>query len=427
MNEAFLYYIWQFQLYNQNLLTTLDGKTVQVLHPGYRNTASGPDFSEARIKIGDTEWAGNVEIHVHAKDWYLHKHQNDAAFNTVILHVIAEGESDVELENKQTIPTLTLQNRIPKVLLENFKTLQQPKEFIPCERSIQSVSTFYIESWLETLVYQRLERKSTEWLELAENLKNDWNQVAFIAVARAMGFKLNAEPFRQLASNLPFQIILKNANNPHTITALVFGLAGFLEDDFNDIYFQSLKSEFQFYSKKYKLSSISKSQWKFGGARPYNFPTIRLAQTAAILSKSATFLQQCIEAQKVEDLINLFSVNPDFYWQTHMTFGKESKRDYSCLSENSIQLLLINAIIPAVFAFGIFKGDEDLKEKAINWLSAIDAESNSIVTNWKKVGIPAKFATQSQSLIELKSQYCDKFKCLNCVIGNQILRSSYGK
>lgn len=419
MTEDLLHFIWKFQLFNQPDLFTFSGEKIKVIHPGLPNTHAGPDFFNAKIKIGDTLWVGNLEIHVKTSDFRKHQHNVDKNYDNLILHVVYENDLPDLIFN---YPILELKNYIPKAIISIYNQFLIAKTWIPCENNLQQVNEINYSTWIQRLAIERLERKSKEVELLLTQFNNDWQQVLFIQLAKAFGFKINAIPFELWAKSLPYQLLLKHRNNPLQIDALVFGQAGFLDDAFsNDAYFSLLKTEYNFLKNKYELTPIDKHLWKFLRLRPRNFPTIRLAQISEIIKTQNNLFSAILDASSTKEIMKIFKVNVSEYWLTHFLFSQISRKINKPLGEKSAEILIINAIVPVMFAYSNFTAKEDLKEKALNILENVHAEENTIIKNWIKLGIKAKNAIESQGLLELKNEYCSQKKCLNCSIGNKIL------
>jgi len=423
LHEDFLIYIWQFQLFDQNIQTS-DGQNLQIIQAGERNHDSGPDFFNARIKIENTTWAGNVEIHINSSDWYKHNHQHDQAYDNIILHVVLNDDEAVYRKNKEKIPTLILHQRFNESILEKYTLFMESKKWIPCEELIGSVNYFELNSFLDALMMERIEQKSDLINNELKHLKLDFREVFYRKLARNFGFNINSTPFELLAKSLPLNILSKHKNDQFQIETLLFGQAGLLEASFRDNYPNILKREYSFLSKKYQLEPLNKKLWKFMRLRPANFPTIRIAQFAKILYKSSTDLTNLLETEKLSEIINLFRIETNEYWKDHYQFDTKSELRKKVLGISSINLILINTIIPFLFVYGQHRANEPLQQKALTWLEQIKAENNHIVNRFKSIGIKPQNAMQSQALLQLKSNYCKNKRCLECRIGHRILKES---
>ncbi len=421
MNEEFLYYLWTYRLIRSNLLSTA-GDVIDIISPGTRNTDSGPDFFNAMLKIGDTQWAGNVEIHVNSSDWLRHKHQNNPAYNNIILHVVYNDDIPVYRKSSELIPTLEVKSKFSKSILDNYKAFQDSKDSIPCHRMLHNIKHFDKLSWFDSLMAERLEKKSGEILSLLKLKKNNFLQVFYQRLARALGYIANAQAMEMLASSIPLNIISKHQDNLMQIEALLFGQSGLLSDSNNDKYPDELKKEYEFLKNKYNLVPLDGSIWRFMRMRPVSFPTIRISQFANIIYNSSGLLSNILESDKLHDVISLFSTSASPYWNNHYRFNTIAPGNSKKLGLASINIILINTIIPMIFVFGIMKNKYILQERALKWLSEMNPESNSIVREFKSVGLTGENAMQTQAMLQLKDNYCVKKRCLNCRFGHLLLK-----
>lgn len=423
MNEDLLQYIWQVGLFNSEDLKTTDGQPILILKRGRLNRDSGPDFSEARIRIGEADWVGNVEIHINSNDWYLHKHHLDAAYNNTVLHVVFNDQKTAQRLDGSFVPTFILNERIFPEVINHFALLKKSTQWIPCASLISKIDDFTKSQAIDRSLVNRLERKSDQIQHWLDACNNDWHSVFYYAIARSFGFGTNAQPFEELALRLPIHILGKHKNDAHQIEALIMGTAGFLNEVLIDDYHSNLRKEWLFLKKKYNLNSNEPSSFKLMRMRPGNFPTIRLAQLSSLIFKSHHLFALINELNEVKDIIKLFDVEASNYWQTHYVFGKESKKHSAELSQAARELLLINAVVPVLFVYGKNIGNENICNKAISILQYLSPENNAIISHWKELGLSAKSAFDSQALLEQKTQYCDKKQCLSCKIGHKILQA----
>ena len=423
MNEQFISYLWQNRLITGDLTLT-NGDTLRIVHPGVRNQESGPDFFNARLKIGATEWAGNVEIHLKSSDWTLHRHHEDKNYDTIILHVVLEDNNPVFYRNGQPIPTLEIADKFDVQLFERYQQMISGKGFIPCADSVSSCDDFVVLSWLENIAAERLIKRQKEIETLLEHTKNDWDTSYYIRFCRNFGFKVNAEPFEILGRTLPLLTLLKHADNRSYIEAILFGMAGLLDDDFEDEYPGTLQKEFEFFRKKYGLMAMEKHLWKFMRTYPGNFPTVRLSQLAEIVQNGGIRFSEILQTPDITKLKAMFQVKASSYWETHYRFGKTSSEKQKNLGENAANLLLINTIIPFIFVYGRIHRELSYCEKAIQFFQQLPPEDNVITRHWAQSGIKAANAMESQALIHLKQNYCTAKKCLQCRIGDYLLRST---
>jgi hypothetical protein len=421
MTEDLLHYIWRFQRF-MGTLTTVEGKSLEIKYTGIYNTNAGPDFLEAKVCIGSTLWAGNIELHLRSSDWYQHKHHLDNAYDNIILHVVYEHDKDILDKNGNEVETLELKNFIDQELLDTYQRFIKNKDWIPCVGALGSVDEFIVSNWLESVAFERLQKKVEDIFGKLTLYKNNWEQVFYETIARNFGFNLYAEAFELLAKSLPLTYIAKHKNNLFQIEALLFGQAGFLDRTFKDEYPNKLKTEYDYLSKKFGLQPIANHLWKFLRNRPANFPTIRIAQFAYLLHRSSALFSKIIECDSVGQLRALFDFSCSDYWKNHYTFDVLSPYASKKPGKTTINLLLINTVVPFVFAYGKQKDDSRYIEKALDYLDELPAEKNSIIDNYKKYGLTAKNARQSQAMIQLYKFYCLPKSCLKCSIGDQILK-----
>ncbi|MEO5570935.1 MAG: DUF2851 family protein [Bacteroidia bacterium] len=423
MSEDFLHYLWKFKLFNSELLTT-NGESIQILKSGEHNKNSGPDFFNAKIKIGNTTWAGNVEIHLKASDWNHHGHQKDKAYQNIILHAVHDADAKNTDMNRNEIPTVQLKNKFNAGLWNQYENLLKSSQWIPCSNMIETVDKFTINAWIERMVIERLEQKIIVVENLLKQNQNNWEETFYQSLARNFGFKLNASPFELLAKSLPSKCLAKHKNNLLQIEAMLFGQAGLLEEKLNDKYPNELKREYIFLQSKFSLQPIEKHLWKFAKTRPVNFPSLRIAQFAGLVFKSSHLLSMILETKKAKDILKLFDVSASEYWSTHFRFDHESKSSEKNLGKSSAENILINTVIPFLFLYGKEKNDDYIKSRSLELLEQLPAENNSIISQWQFLKIEAGSAYRSQGLIQLKNEYCSQKKCLNCGIGNKILNKT---
>ncbi|HEY4196660.1 MAG TPA: DUF2851 family protein [Mucilaginibacter sp.] len=422
--EDFVAYIWKFRLFDRENLQTTIGESIEVFSAGLPNSDSGPDFHNARIRIGDTTWAGNVELHLKSSDWHKHHHTHDKAYENVILHVVYRDDEPVSLPNGRRVPTLELHDRISPDLYNRYHQLIfGNQQIIPCEGSIRFVDDITLRNWLTRVLVERLEKRSGTVMKALEKNRGDWEETFYQFLATQFGFKTNAVPFELMAKSLPQLTLAKHKNNPLQIEALIFGQAGFLDEDFTDDYPNKLKEEYGFLRKKYNLNPIEKHLWKFMRLRPQNFPTIRLAQFAALVIRSNHLFSKVLDIKVTADLRKLFTnLEINQYWETHYRFDTESKPLSKSLGQSSIDILLLNTFVLFLFSYGKHNQQEYYINRSLKLLEQLPAEENKIVTNFDLVGIKVNTAFDSQALLELKNNYCDYKKCLQCGVGNKILR-----
>lgn len=420
MTEAFLYYLWRYQLFTAPLFTK-DVLEITVLNPGSINTDSGPDFFNAKIKIGDTIWVGNVEIHIRSSDWNRHEHQLDATYNNTILHVVFEYDREVLTQDGQYLKTLELRGKFHPYSLQQYEYLLQNKNWIPCAHHLEDISDFVWENWLERLAIERLESKSDFVEELLESTTNNWESAFFICISGYFGQKINQLPFQILARSLDPKLIAKHKDQLFQIEALLFGQAGLLENELEEAYHQNLKQEYIFLAKKYKLFPMPTHLWKYMRLRPAAFPDIRIAQLAQLMSKTDFLFSKILEIEDLQQLLQLLHSQASEFWDEHYRFEVSSPVRIKKMGTSSLHVLLINAVIPFLFVYGRRKGESKYEDRAMSFLSQIASEKNQITRNFSALGKMASNAMESQAQIELKQHYCEFKKCLECKIGMVLL------
>ncbi|PTQ95002.1 uncharacterized protein DUF2851 [Mucilaginibacter yixingensis] len=424
ITEDLLHYLWKFRLFERTELRTTDGEEIEIFSAGLAHTDGGPDFQNARIRIGDTTWAGNVELHVASSDWQRHGHQTDGAYENVILHVVYRDDAPLTLNDGRKVPTLKLQDRIPESLYNRYHQLIfSNQQFIPCEGTIVNVDSLTLRNWLTRVLVERLEKKSKTVLDALEQNRGDWEETFYHFLAANFGFKINALPFELLARSLPQHILGKHKNSALQTEALIFGQAGFLEDDVQDDYPRKLKEEYTFLRKKYQLTPVEKHLWKFLRLRPQNFPTVRLAQFAALISGSSHLFSKILDYKEVATLRNLFTgLQVNEYWQAHYRFDAESKPSAKNLGAGAIDNLLLNTVVLFLFSYGKQQQQQYFVSRSLQLLENLPAEQNTIIEEFVNLGVKLNTAFESQGLLELKNNYCNHKKCLQCGVGNKILK-----
>jgi hypothetical protein len=417
MTERLLQYIWQFQLYNKQHLTTTTGETIEIINPGMHNTNQGPDFTHAKLKINDTIWAGNIELHLLSGNWKDHKHSEDKNYSNIILHVVWENDVDLHLP----FATLVLQDRVSKLLLQKYREWMDKKSFIPCETYIATANSITWLAWKERLLIERLQYKSAFIFECLKNNNNHWEETLWWLIARNFGIKVNSDAFFSIAQSIPINILAKHKNQIHQIEALLFGQAGLLDNSFSEDYPEMLRKEYLFYQKKYKLVKPS-IQLFFLRMRPANFPTIRLAQLSMLVHKSLHLFSAIKESGSLKEIKKLLDVTANDFWHYHYRIDEASAHKEKKLGTQMIDNILINTILPILFAYGHFNNEICYKDKALQWLQEIKAEQNNITKAFQSLSIENKSAFDSQALLQLKNEYCSNKLCLQCAIGNKILK-----
>lgn len=425
MTESFLHYIWQLQYFQKDDLKTSSGENVSVFHPGSRNTDAGPDFSNARIKIDELEWRGSVEIHIKASGWNDHKHSTDEAYEKVILHVVWENDKPVRRTDGSVMPTIELKHRIDLNLWNRYKDLYTSVNVIPCANHWQSVPELNKLSMLDYALMMRLQTKAHGVKELLERNNNDWEQTCYQLLCRNFGFNVNTEPMQRLSQIISYGMLLRHADSSVQSEALLFGAGGFLENIEKDDYTQVLMREYDLLRKKYSLDGrqMSLSQWKFLRLRPANFPTIRIAQLAALLIKEKNLFSKILETDSYHQVYDLLNSSQSGYWLGHYQFGKSSTSQVPALGKSSIQNVIINTIVPLLVAYGKIHDEQSYINLATDLLQHIPAEDNKITRQWLPLNFKVKSAFDSQALIELYTNFCMKRRCLDCRVGSWLIKS----
>lgn len=423
--ELILHYVWKFKLFSFQDLNTADGEPIVVKSVGISNADAGPDFLNAKIQIGDTLWAGNVEIHIKSSDWLNHHHQTDKGYDNVILHVVWENDVKIYRTDGTLIPTLELKDKVDQKIIDNYELLKQNNYWIPCEKQFASVDELTKQQCLDRMMLERLEKKSDLIKSQLDLSKGGWEDTFYVILAKSFGFKVNAIPFELLAKQLPQKILAKHKNVPLQIEALLFGTAGLLERNFKDDYPNALKTEFQFLKQKYQLEHVRPELWKFSKTRPDNFPSVRLSQFAGLVFQSQHLFSKIIALKNYQEFYAFFKEIPiNSYWKNHFQFDKEVENRSIQIGKSSVDVIIINAIVPLLFLYGNEIGDQGLIDIALKMLENMKPEQNKIVKGFEERGYKSKHASDSQALIHLKKFYCDEKKCLNCGIGLKILRSN---
>lgn len=421
MTEKFLHYLWSMKLLKNNFLQTESGEKIQIIHAGEYNTNAGPDFLNARIRIGDTLWAGNVEIHMKSSAWNAHRHQNDKAYDNIVLHVVYKNDQPVSREDGSTIPCLIVKHQFDTNIYANYQSLMGSNSWIPCERHLYKVPSIVLQQWLHRLQVERIEEKIQPILAALTENQHNWEETFYQFLATAFGARINAEPFLQLTRALPVKVLARHKNNLFQLEALLFGTAGFLEEKFADAYPNELKKEFSFLKKKYGLEPVKKHIWKFLRLRPANFPSIRIAQFAQLIYKSSHLFSKITESREISNLAPFFEVTASAYWDDHYRFDHTSISRQKSFGTTAISLLLINTVVPFLFLFGKYRDEDAYCERALDVLEHVPAEDNKILKNWSLMGIQAANAFESQALLQLHNNYCKNFRCLDCAVGHKVL------
>jgi hypothetical protein len=420
MNEKLLQFIWQHQYFNALSLKTEQGDPLEIIHQGNWNHNQGPDFSEAKLRINGMVWVGNIELHVLASDWYKHHHNDDARYRNIILHVVWMNDDLRQEKLLQPIPTLELQPRISKVLLQKYQDLMNQVAFIPCGKHIGRINLRTWSTWKDRMLFERLQRKSAYIIRLLQESNYHWEETLWWMLAKNFGGKINGDAFECLAKTISLNMLGRHKQQLQQLEALLFGQAGLLDAHFTESYPNLLKKEYKFLTRKYKLPQPLLS-FRYLRMRPIGFPTIRLAQLAVLVQQSTHLFSKVRDTASVADVKQLLEVTANDYWHYHYHFDEPGKYKMKTVGKDMTESILINTIIPVLYAFGTYQKQPAITSKAVDWMRQLAAEKNTLLSGWKKLGLPVKTALDSQALIELKTQYCEKKRCLECAVGKELL------
>lgn len=420
--EQLLHYVWKHKIFPLKELKTTTGQQVEVIDTGLANTDAGPDFFNAKLKLDGVLWIGNIEIHERSSDWFKHGHHADAGYNSVILHIASEIDTEISRSNGERIPQIQL--ICPEAVRTNYKELLETDSYPPCYRIIPSLPPFTAHSWMTALQMERFEQKATLLNERLKRCQGNWEDAFFITLARNFGFGLNGDAFETWAHRLPFRAVDKHRNDLFQIEAIFFGQAGILEDSDGDGYYLRLKKEYTYLQHKFGLIPMDASLWRFLRLRPANFPHIRIAQLACVYHRAYGLLSRIMETETLQGVRDILKGGTSEYWLTHYTFGGSSPSRPKTLSNTSLDLLIINTVVTFLYAYGLHKGNRVLCARAGSFLEELKAENNYITRMWEQCGMKTSNAADSQALIQLKKEYCDKKKCLYCRIGYEYLKRS---
>lgn len=406
-------------LFQKNNLKATTGEDIEIVKLGTLNHDAGPDFLNAQVKINDTLWAGNIEIHIRASDWKKHNHHKDPNYDSVILHVVNETDNETTRINGEIIPTVKLD--YPEQYLKTFTELEISDRWVPCEEKIKKIDPLLVSSWVETMLVDRLEEKTAFIESLLNDTNGDWEQAFFITFCKSLGQKVNGLPFEQLGRSLSVKHITRYHGQPVLLEAVLFGQAGMLDSSPEDDYQSYLKKEYNHLRKKHHFKPIDSQLWKFHRLRPLNFPTIRIAQLASFLKGKNSLLSTVVHKQTLSDLRAFLASEATGYWKSHYQFAKPSPPKNKALGKSATDVIIINTIVPFLFTYGKLTGKNYLKDKAIDFLNETGPEKNSVTEGWQLLGFPINNAFDSQGFIQLKNKYCSARKCLSCRIGMKII------
>ncbi len=421
MQEDFLQFLWKSGNFRSDSLQTTDGRSITIINRGHHNRDAGPDFLEAVIRIGDTTWAGNVEVHVRASEWNQHKHHTDKAYDNTILHVVYRHDTDVQRTDGSIVPSLQLSDRILPDTVLNYRRLMENLDEIPCRGSIGQVPDHVRYQALERALVGRLEQKTTRVEELLKQNTGDWQQVLWILFMRNMGMKVNAVPMEQLARIIPCQMLMRYADRPDQAEALLFGAAGMLDGRYSDEYPVKLQREFRMLKEKHSILPMGIKAWRFMRLRPMNFPTLRISQAAAIALAGAVDFSNLTGSDDLGAVLKMLHLPANDYWNCHYRFDIPSPAVSKQLGKDGAENIIINTLVPVLFANGRYRGIPELEDRALQWLSACETEDNKVVRRWKDLGMKSANAADSQGLIELYNHHCLQRRCMDCPIGRELL------
>lgn len=425
ISEEFLYFLWSNRLFNPSALRLSSGESIDILHPGFRNTGSGPDFIQAKIRIDGLIWAGSVEIHVLAGDWNKHGHQGDPAYNPVVLHAVHESDVEVRTQQGTSPPTLALKGAYDPSLLERFQRLTQGLDRIPCSGQLKGVSTLVKTDVMAKMLVERLQEKISRMKSISGLEENEWPELLYRLLGRAMGFRTNAEGFDWLCSQLPYSTIKRNHDDPEAVEALLFGTSGLIQIAAAEPYVNRLMKTWQRLQRQYRLEPIPAHAWTFGSTRPSNFPTLRIAQFASLLSSGPDLFDCARDIIQLSEMLVRLDTGASDYWQLHYRFGQHCTSHSGKLGKDAIHALVINAIAPFLFYYGKQRHSPILCDKALYWLDSLPAESNRITRMWSELGWTARSAAESQAQFRLKHSQCDHRHCVRCGIGQELIKYSH--
>lgn len=421
--EQLLHYVWKHKIFPLQVLRTTSGQPVEVIDPGLPNTNAGPDFFNAKLKIDGTLWVGNVEVHTQASDWLRHGHDRDRAYDTVILHVVGESNCDVYRTNGELVPQVLLP--CPESVRQRYDELRQTEIYPPCYSILASLPKLTVHSWLSALQVERFEQKARAISQRLERFNRHWEDAFFITLARNFGFGLNGDAFEAWAGRLPFRAVDKHRDNLLQVEAFFLGQAGLLEEELPDAddYYLKLRKEFAYLQHKFELPApMTADQWRFLRLRPGNFPHVRLAQLAYLYHKEQSLFSRIMEAETLEAVKKILTIKASAYWEEHFNFKKASPRQEKRVGEGALNLIAINTVIPFLYAYGLHKADEVLCDRATRFLESLKAENNHVTRLWDGAGLPVFTAADSQALLQLQKEYCDKKDCLRCRFGYEYLK-----
>ncbi len=419
MNENFLTFLWKNR-YIPESFETIEGYKIKVVDYGLSSFDAGPDFINVKLLIDNKLWVGSVEMHRRSSDWFRHNHNSDPAFENVILHVVYEADRPVFRPNGERIPTLEYDP--DPLLVSSYNDLINQNDTVKCTKQLEIIPSHVTSSWFDSLLVERLEQRAQQIIQEFNQTQHDWEQVFFQQLAKALGMRVNAQPMLMLARSLQYKILKRYVDQIDVLEAILFGQAGFLENNFDDEYYRRLKQLFFHYKKKYNLEPLEQRIWKFMRLRPYNFPTIRIAQLAAILSQTDHLFSQILELS-LSSLLKILRVKASDYWDNHYTFTRTSNPKAKIIGTSALQSLIINAVVPVLYTYGKASTEDKYINKALDFLHELRFENNYITRRFKKLKTNHHSAADSQAIIQLYKNYCQQNKCLDCRFASYIIKS----
>lgn len=415
--------VWRYRLWGTGCLKTSQGKDIQILEAGKLNTGPGPDFSDARIRVGDKIWVGAVEIHRRASDWHRHGHDGDPAYDNVVLHVV--GMDDCRIHRADGAEILQTVMRIDDGFADMFNGLLVSSDYVlpMCGRSLGNVASIFKTDWLTALAFERMQRKAADIMARIGAEGGNKLQAVFITLARGLGFGINADNMERMARATPFRILLKHTDRPEIVEAILFGQAGLLNVVTPaDEYERLLAREYAFYAVKYGLTPIERPYWQMSVRNMTNTPYRRIALLAALICRHTVDLGNSLCNKPDIDYIRSYlGINVSEYWAYSFAFGRTSATRMGALGKQSRDLLIINVLAPLVYAEGLANGNHTLMERAISLWDALPPEQNGITRGFAAHNVMAPDAFTSQALIQLHKEYCERRRCPDCRLGYRLL------
>ena len=394
--EELMYYVWQQKMF-QSILT-LDNTEIEIINPGLRNLDAGPDFFNAKIRINDTLWAGNVEMHVRASDWFRHHHHDDRAYDSVILHVVLQADAVIRLHDGEMVKTVVM--KIPQDVMEKFERLTNRGQLIfsaiNCRKHLNAVPSLILHDWQTSLAIQRMMNKVGRVKDIIDNKQKSWPEAFYVLLCRSLGTGINSDSCERLARSLPYAYLQKHADNIRQLEAMLLGQGNLIEDE-------TTRSEYEFLRAKFNLRPIGNCAWKHSKIRPVSSPRSRLKALSIIINRQPNLFSKILECQDVKSLTKLLYVP-------------------NLLGASTIGSIIINSVIPTIMAYGQWQEDLDLCERSIDMLEALPSEANRYMEQWISCGIPLRSALESQAMLQLYKEYCEPHRCLKCRIGCWLMK-----